>query len=194
MDRGRWLRFAILLIVVFVVSAAAGAFIGRLRSPTLAAAVPGPTPVATLAATATPAYDLTAPPSAPPTPSVAATEPLDPATAEEFAADLLAAFQTGDTAYLADRLHPTVFVRYGKQQCRTHVAGFTADPTSNWTVVSSSGPAPWSWVTDDLATTVDNAWTVTVKVPESADRDLHFAPSEGQWRWFLDCGDPLAGG
>jgi hypothetical protein len=21
-------------------------------------------------------------------------------------------------------------------------------------------------------------------------RDLHFAPADGRWRWFLDCGNP----
>jgi hypothetical protein len=115
---------------------------------------------------------------------------LDPPTADDFAAALLAAFQTGDSEYLVDRLHPAVFERYGEGQCRSHVNGLEADPAATWTVVSSDGPALWSWETDDLATTIDDTWTVTVDEPDTGQRDLHFAPRDGKWRWFLDCGDP----
>ena len=128
----------------------------------------------------------------PPPPTVAPTVLLDPATAEDFAADLLAAIQAGDTQYLFDRLHPAVIARYDTSQCRAKVDGFTADPSATWTVVSSSGPAPWSWASDNLATTIDDAWTVTVKEPGKPRRDLHFAPADGLWRWFVDCGTPHA--
>jgi hypothetical protein len=114
---------------------------------------------------------------------------LDPATPEEFADDLLVAFQTGDGQYLFDHLHPLVFDRYGERQCRRYVNGFAPDPSASWTVQSSTGPAPWGWVTD-LITAVADAWTVTIEIPGEGQREVHFAPFEGTWRWFVDCGDP----
>ena len=213
LDRARWLLFGALLVVVFAVSTGAGAWLrGQGSGDTLVSAVATltPTPAITGDVTPTPAVPTAssaattaspAPPTptpVPPTPSPAptpsplpATEPphVDPATAEQFANDLLVAFQRGDTVYLFDRLHQAVFDRYGERQCRHHVNGFGPDPSSTWTVVSSSGPAPWSWETDNLVTTSDDTWTVTVDEPGTGQRDLHFSPNDGKWRWFLDCGD-----
>jgi hypothetical protein len=123
-------------------------------------------------------------------PTATASPALDPPSAEELADGLLAAFQTGDAQYLFDRLHPLVFDRYGERQCRRHINGFAPNPGAQWTVVTSSGPAPWSWETDGLSTTVGDTWTVTLDEPGTGQRDVHFAPADGKWRWFLDCGDP----
>lgn len=124
----------------------------------------------------------TATPSAPPA--------LDPATAEEFAFELLTAFRSDDAAYLYERLHPLVPERYGERQCRRYVNALPPDPGADWTVQSSSGPAPWDWETDGLTTTVADTWTVAIEIPDEGQREVHFTPFEGTWRWFVDCGDP----
>jgi hypothetical protein len=199
MDRSGVVRFGLLLAVVFVATVAVGAFIGRQQTGQPVNAVTTPSPAASAVVTASPSPvlptlppTLTPVPTVPATPTAAPTVLLDPDTAELFAARLLEAFQTGDTQYLFDRLHPAVIARYNISQCRMKVDGFSADPSATWTVVSSGGPAAWSWVTDDTATTIDDAWTVTVKEPARPKRDLHFAPYQGLWRWFLDCGEPHA--
>jgi hypothetical protein len=204
LTRTRWIQYGALLAVAFVLSVGAGALIGRQRSAPPVASVPTPSPVVTDTATptlapATPTVAPTetpshAPPTNPPTPppTLPPTAPpvLDPPTAEEFAGDLLAAFQTGDTTYLFERLHPLNLERYGERQCRRYVNDLPPDPDASWTVLSSTGPAPWDWVTDDLTTTVQDAWTVTIEEPDERQREVHFAPFEGMWRWFTDCGDP----
>jgi hypothetical protein len=208
LTRQRWIQFGIALTVVFFISMAVGALIGRSRTAPPVANLPTPTPAVTAVVSQSPTSSTptaavtpggspipptippTTPSTAPPTATQASDAPLDPPTAEQFAADLLAAFQTGDTPYLFERLHPFVLERYGERQCRRHVNGFAADPSADWAVLSSSGPAPWDWVTDELTTTVSDTTTVMVHIPGTGDRELHFAPSEGTWRWFLDCGDP----
>lgn len=213
LNRTRWIQYGVLLVVAFALSVGAGAWLGRQRTGTPVASVPTPSPAPTALFTASPPPTLpptptptvaptptpspvpptaspTAPPTAPPTATPSAPPPLDPPTAEEFADALLAAFQSGDTQYLLDRVHPVVFERYGVRQCRRHVNGFAADPSASWTVQSSSGPAPWEWETDGLTTTVSDTWTVTIRIPDEGQRDIHFAPFEGTWRWFVDCGEP----
>ena len=50
----------------------------------------------------------------------------------------------------------------------------------------------WSYETDDVATTIDDASSVSIR-QAGADpefRELHFAKFDGTWRWFTDCGNP----
>jgi len=116
---------------------------------------------------------------------------LDPPTAEEFADDLAAAQREGDDEYLLARLHPAVIERYGTRQCRTHIRDDVSGTDVNWEVQGSNGPAPWDYTSDGLTTTIEDTWIVTVLEPPTTDpRELHFAPSEGTWRWFTDCGEP----
>jgi len=197
------MQFGAVLVVALLLSVGAGAWLSRQRTgppvaigptsspaPTvLLTASPPPTPPPTPTSAPTPSSSpapVTASPAVPPTTPPA----LDPPTPEEFADALLAAFKSGDTQYLFDRLHPLVFERYGEGQCRRHVNGFAADPSASWTVQSSSGPAPWEWETDGLSATVSDAWMVSIEIPDEGQREIHFAPSEGTWRWFTDCGDP----
>lgn len=211
MNLNRWLQFGAVLVVAFLLSVGAGVWLGRQRTGPPVANVPTPSPAATALSTAslppTPSPTLTVsptvaptftpspgpptvPPTLPPSPSPASPPALDPPTAEDFADALQALFRSGDTQYLADRLHPLVFERYGEGQCRDYVSGFEADPKTVWTVMSSSGPDPWAWETDGLTTIVTDAWTVVVEIPDNGQRDVHFAPFDGTWRWFVDCGDP----
>lgn len=202
------------LLGTFVVSIAAGAVVGRLMHstesppvvamssptpPAPAASTPTPvpsaeaSPIGTVLATPTAPRSSSATPSQPasalpvPTPSAVV---LDPPTAEDFAAALLAAFQTADKGYLDGRLHPAVIERYGATQCQHHISGFQPDQSAPWQVTSVAGPAPWTWTTDGIQTVIPDAWTVAVQEPGTGQRDLHFAPADGTWRWFLDCGSP----
>jgi hypothetical protein len=203
LNLNRWMQFGAVLVVAFLLSVGAGAWLSRQRTGTSVAIVPTPSPAPTVLSTASPAPTAPPTPTSAPTPSpspapgtaspaVPSTTPpaLDPPTADEFADALLVAFQSGDSQYLFDRLHPAVFDRYGMRQCRRHIDGLPADPSARWTVQSSSGPAPWAWETDGLTTTVSDAWTVTIRIPDEGQREIHFAPFEGTWRWFTDCGEP----
>jgi hypothetical protein len=206
-NRLHWLAVAIGLAGVFCLSIAAGAYVGRLRAtpsnPPVAVASPTPDATTsappTTAATASPSLAPTVAPTAPPTqappsatPSAAPTTALDPATAEQFALDLSAAIRSGHTDYLLARLHPAVIERYGTRICRSYINGTVAGDDVRWTVSSTTGPAAWSYETDGLTTPIAEAWMVSVNqagaTPEA--RDLHFAPSDGTWRWFTDCGTP----
>jgi len=144
-------------------------------------------------AAATPA---TAPPTTgpPPTESAAATATtvtLDPPTAEEFATDLATAQTEGDVEYLMARLHPAVIERYGTRQCRIHIRNDVAGQAVTWEIQGSAEPAPWDYASDGLTTTIDDVTIVTVlEPPDTEPRELHFAPSDGTWRWFTDCGTP----
>jgi hypothetical protein len=162
-----------------------------------------PVPTPTVPATSSPTFQPsigpsdapTTPPSGQPSgsPTALPTVLLDPATAEEFATDLAAAISDGQNPYLVARLHPATIDRYGLAQCRAYIRDTISGSPITWEVQSSAGPAPWDYVTDDLTTTIPDAWAVTVRQP-GADpeiRDLHFAPFEGTWRWFTDCGEPL---
>ena len=131
------------------------------------------------------------PPSGAPT--AIPTGVLDPATAEEFATDLAAAISDGQNLYLLARLHPATIDRYGLEQCRAYISDTISGSPITWEVQSSAGPAPRDYITDDLTTPIAcDAWAVTVRQPGAdPDRDLHFAPFEGTWRWFTDGGEPL---
>ena len=210
MNQLRWIAFALALVVLFFASMAAGAFVARQRAaptnPPVAAVSPSPSPAATQSSPAatpspvpTPAAAASPPPTVPPTASpttapTATTNPtaaVDPPTAEQFATDLAAAIRAGDTTYLNARLHPQTLDRYGQRACRRQVRE-VAGSDVQYDVQGASGPASWSYETDGLATTIEDTWTVLVRQP-GADpelRDLHFAPVDGTWRWFTDCGDP----
>ena len=209
MNQLRWIAFALALVVLFFASMAAGAFVARQRAaptnPPVAAvspsprpaatpssaAVPSPVPTPTEAASPPPTVPPTASPSSAPTATTNPTAAVDPPTAEQFATDLAAAIRAGDTTYLNARLHPQTLDRYGQRACRRQVRE-VAGSDVQYDVQGSSGSAPWSYETDGLATTIEDTWTVLVRQP-GADpelRDLHFAPVDGTWRWFTDCGSP----
>jgi hypothetical protein len=196
LDRSRWIAFGVVLVVVFFVSMAAGAFIGRQRSPSTPVAVASPsaapTPSAspTVAPTPSAAPTQTLAPTVPPTASPEPTAPPDTLSAEGFAQELAAAIRGSDAEYLFNHLHPATIERYGEGTCRAHLADFGGDV--DWEILGSSGPEAWSYETDGLATNIPDAWTVNVRQP-GADpelRELHFAQADETWRWFTDCGDP----
>jgi hypothetical protein len=216
-DNRRRLATALGLLGAFLIAVAAGGWLARQShgGPVVAVVPPPPsspapplvvvsasvasaTAAASVVDIASPSpFPLTSPsiaasvtPSVTPSASTVPGASVDPATAAQFAADLLVALQTGDTTYLNERIDPAVVDRYGASQCMAHIDAFKPDPTASWTVVSSSGPQPWPWMSDGLTTQIPDAWTVSVNDAASGQRDLHFAPADGTWRWFVDCGKP----
>ena len=76
--------------------------------------------------------------------------------------------------------------------CRRYIRQDVSGDAITWDVHGATGPAAWDYVTDGLTTTIDDAWTVPVTQAEATppERELHFAPVDGTWRWFTDCGNP----
>lgn len=169
-------------------------------TPTLPPATSTATPVATL--TPTPTAPPRSPPPTPvstPTPTVTPATPpstavvADPADIPAFMDELGEAIANGTDELLFTSLHPAVLERYGNQACRRYTRS-TQLQGLDLEYVSANGPEPWDWVLDDRTTTIPDGWTVTVNwhdpnVDEA--REVHIAPSDGTWRWFTDCGDPL---
>ncbi len=183
------------------VSAASPAPVAADESP---AATPSPvaqTPQVTAAppipsATASPSPTPTAPPPSPttvPATSTPTAAAADPADLPGFVADLGAALRRGRDQFLLDHLHPVVLDRYGEASCRRFTA--TAGVNGlNLEYLGSNGPEPWDWELDGLTTRIDDGWTVVTVWRQPGleeQRELHLAPSDGTWRWFTDCGDPL---
>lgn len=142
--------------------------------------------------------NVTAPPetpsSAPITPAPSTQPVADPAEIPAFMEALGQAISQGTNEFLFTNLHPAVMDRYGEQACRrytrtTRLQGLSIE------YVSANGPEPWDWELDNRTTQIGDAWTVSIMWREPGleePRDVHIAPSDATWRWFTDCGDPLA--
>jgi hypothetical protein len=162
-------------------------------TPTVAPVTPAPTAVQTPSAAPPLATRSTSPAPPAPTPAPTLAGGADPADIPQFISDLSAAIAAGTNNFLFTNLHPEVLVRYGQRQCRAYTRA-TELPGLEIEYLSDTGPAPWDWTLDDVTTTIPDAQTVTVNWHDpSVDemREVHIAPSEGTWRWFTDCGDPV---
>jgi hypothetical protein len=115
---------------------------------------------------------------------------------QKFLDRLDQAVRKGDTATRVALLHPAVTDRYGEPQCRDFLAGPEAqDPSRRDKVNRVDRPAPFDFTTDDGAIPVPNAQLVVVKATfqkKTGERELHLALVDGQYRYFIDCGTPLA--
>ncbi|HYU59035.1 MAG TPA: hypothetical protein VEO00_13450, partial [Actinomycetota bacterium] len=101
------------------------------------------------------------PPTSPTPTATETTVAPEEETAQQFTADLARAIQTGDEAFLFERLGQATIARYGEEACRTYAAGIH-DPTRAYTVTDVGEPAPWDYVTDGLTTTVPDVVAVAV--------------------------------
>ena len=116
----------------------------------------------------------------------------DPSTLPAFTEEFEAALREDDRAYLLEHLHPAVIDRYGRRACRAFMAEVVT-PEVQWEVIDTSGPAPWPYASDSEEVVIDDTWFVRVsQTGDPPERELHFAPAEGTWRWFTDCGEPAA--
>ncbi|GEM_PF-5001621 len=114
-----------------------------------------------------------------------------------FYADFNQAQANGDAAGLLDQLHPAVLERYGADACSTYLASIL-NPDVTIEFVDATGPETWAYTTDEVATDVDGAYTVTVEVTvgdaDPITQDTHLTVSaDGEIAWFTDCGEPIAG-
>lgn len=149
----------------------------------------GPAPVASASPSASAqASSEPASPTPAPTPTV---PPLGEADVRAFVEVLVTAIQIGDVDTLVANLHPATIERYGQDPCRTAVAGFT-NPDFDIEVLEVQDQASWDYVTDDLTTSIPDAWTVPGNLTVSAGQPsmpltFHFAPFGDAVRWFTDC-------
>lgn len=149
---------------------------------------------ATANAVATPTATATSPSPAM-APTAAVPGPTTP-TAETVAAFLTrwtAAFQTGDTAFLLERLNPIVIARYGVATCQQAINRLL-DPAEVNTLRGSSGPATWTWVASDRSVQVADVYTAQIDRTfkgETTPVTFHFAMVSGTLTWFDTCGTPL---
>jgi hypothetical protein len=117
-------------------------------------------------------------------------------TPESFLAAFVSALKAGDRTFLLGRLDPAVIDRYGTAQCQTYLAGF-ADPNATLRLVGVTGPAPFDYASDGLTRRVAGTYTLSVDGTlqgGTGPRQLHFALVDGHFRFFVDCGTPVAGG
>ena len=168
--------------------------------------VSGPSPTPGPAASAAPSIVPTSPTPAAsgtatptPTPSPTPLPTVDPVVAaSEFYAALTFAIRTTEVDPMIALLHPAVLDRYGEAACRTWFAGLS-DPGFDVVVHGIASIGAWEYVTDGVSTTVADAWFVDADITangETARRELHVAPdpTDGDLRWFTDCGTPLVPG
>lgn len=137
------------------------------------------------------------PPSLSPTKTVATptatTAPTRPESPAAFFALFSAAVRTGDTSFLAARIHPAVIARYGTAQCTTALRSLR-DPTQQLRLVNTTGPIQYAYVSDGLSSTVTDTYVFHVDgtaAGQTGPRDYHFALEGGTFHLFLDCGTPL---
>jgi hypothetical protein len=116
------------------------------------------------------------------------------AEAKQFLDELDAAEREGNTDVRMARLHPAVISRYGEDQCRTFIAG-QQDKTRRHKVNSVGKARPYEYTTDNLSVTIPD--TVPAFVRETfrgkkRERNLNLARVNGQFTYFIDCGQPVA--
>jgi len=113
---------------------------------------------------------------------------------QKFLDKLDKAVREGDTATRVALLHPAVIDRYGEQQCGDFLASQVAqDPSRRDKVKRVDKPEPYQY-SDDGAIPIPNAQLVVVLgtfEKKKGERELHVAPVDGGYRYFIDCGTPL---
>ncbi len=148
-----------------------------------------------VAARPSPSIEPTGSPTPTGSPSAEPTE--EPAeTPEEFYAALSAAIVGGNQRFLITRLHPFTLERYGARQCRTYLLGLQV-PGWELEVLSLEGEGPFVYETDGLQRDVEGATTVRIRFTEDGstftETDGHIVLVGNRYRWFTDCGTPVAG-
>jgi hypothetical protein len=166
-------------------------------------AAPRPSPTATTDASPSPSETPTDAPSETPseTPSEMPSEtPADEPTAETpevFFMALGDAFAAGDTTFLFSRVHPLVFERYGRAQCRTSLASLDVPGYEVEVLAVEEGKSSFVYETDDLRRRVQGATTVRIRFTEDGETfvetDAHIVLVGERYLWFTDCGTPVAG-
>ena len=99
------------------------------------------------------------------------------------------ALRQGDAAFLASRVDPVVYSRFGSAQCRAAIPSLF-DPTVQLRLVRVTGPEVFDYSTDGHTTAVPDVFVFDVQGTvhgAPAVRRYHFALSGGTFHYFLDC-------
>ncbi len=136
-----------------------------------------------------PAQAVSAAPTA--TAPAASTATPDPVAVWQALLDpFSAAIASRDTSYLLNHIDPALYQVYTADQCRAALAKPAPDPTIHFSVLSVSGPAPWSYAAGGQTITVSAAYTVDANVTangQTARETHHFALHNGELSWFTHC-------
>jgi hypothetical protein len=115
---------------------------------------------------------------------------------EGFVGDFVAAYAASEDTFLLDRLHPVVIDRYGGEACAVFIGDSFAPSGLRLVAIRSVTPEPFDYASDGLTRVVPDAVTVVVTLEDSSgttEQTFHFAPADGRYRIFIDCGTPLPG-
>jgi hypothetical protein len=183
----QWLGLALIGVGIVLVVAALAGLLGSGEPD--ASASPSGSAAPSVSEEPTPSPTPTPAPTPTPLPSLGASD------VEAFIPQLTAAINVGNVAFLVENLHPATLERYGEAACRAQVPTFT-NPDFAVEILDVADQAPWDYVTDEISTTIPDAWEVSGNLTVSADvpaqpQLFHFAPFDGTVRWFTDCGTPL---
>ncbi len=113
--------------------------------------------------------------------------------AQKFANEYDAAVRSGNVDFRIAHLNPAVIERYGEDQCRSFLAT-QQDATRKTKVKSVGKPEPFEYTTDNLSTTIPDTLPVLVKQTiqgKPGDRNIHVAVTNGQFSYFIDCGNAV---
>jgi len=177
---------ALILAGVVLGAVALAGIVGRGGSGIGERSAPSAPASPTSAATATPSPSAS--PSPAPSPSI---EPAE--TPERFFARLSAALRSGRPAFPFARLHPFVFDRYLRADCRAYFGGLEV-PGYDVEVLRTGETGSFRWETDGLRRTIPSATTVRIRVTEDGDTftetDTHLVLRGGRYLFLSDCGTP----
>jgi len=113
--------------------------------------------------------------------------------AQKFATQYDAAVRSGDVDFRIAHPHPAVVARYGEDQCRSFLAT-QQDATRKTKVKTVGKPEPFEYASDNLSVTVPETLPVLVKQTiqgKPGDRNIHVALVNGQYSYFIDCGNAV---
>lgn len=120
-------------------------------------------------------------------------DPAAKETLEEFLPTLVEAIRGQDVDFMMARAHPAAFAFYGEETCLAYFESID-DPDTNIEPAGRSGEEAWLWEREGLTAYVVQTFYVVGDVTSGGlteTREIHFAPVNGELRWFPDCGDPL---
>lgn len=108
---------------------------------------------------------------------------------EAFITDFAAAIDTGNVDYLLARLHPLVQLGYEQQTCRSFIETEIL-ALGDYSLVGTVEESTLTFTVNGEEVVVEPAFQATVSFTyqgQTYESAAHFAPSEGEIRWFAEC-------
>jgi hypothetical protein len=142
----------------------------------------------------TPAEREAARPAASPSPEPTGSPTAEPTeTVQAFVASFNRAQANENVRFLLARLHPEVFERYGRPQCREYL-GAVAGTVRDVEILRASEPGQAEYATDGESVVIDDAHTLRISLIANGEQTrgrMTLAQVGTELRWFTDCGDPV---